>query len=411
MNGQSSQPARRKDKKKRAAAEAAAATTEQNNEPVPETSEVSIEAEVPSQLALDEASKVDVVGDQQPTLVDTTETPSNAPDVTGPKESQEINVDPVQSTTEEVHTPSQPTTDIPGNSVTTNEELGATEEADATGFEPAKKSKKDKKKKKKQSISLVDSQELASPTAQPETSEFPEGKITSAPPHDTLLPNNEQRTADDVPPSNEAALEDLQKTAVQDETIIKSEEAPAAQGSTTTEPIEPPAADNSETTPGLASDQLKDTGSAPQTGLETLGDSTTQLQEEESPAVTKKSKKDKKKKKGVASSTPDEAPATLEPGSGGVDQPTFSAADQTRRANPKTVEEAISAEAAPTTESPLPPLEGPVVEEQASTPAEEKASTSKESKKDKKKKKDAPVDTPRSSYRSWKPKPYLNPQL
>ncbi|GJC83852.1 hypothetical protein ColLi_06690 [Colletotrichum liriopes] len=396
----------KKDKKKRAAAEAAAATTEQNNEPVPETSEVSIEAEVPSQPALDEASKVDVVGDQQPSPADTTETLSNAPDVTESKESQE-NVDPVQSTTEEVYTPSQPTTDIPGNSVTTNEELGATEEADATGFEPAKKSKKDKKRKKKQSISLVDSQELASPTAQPEESEFPEGKITSAPPHNTLLPNTEQRTADDVPPSNEATVEDLQKTAVQDEPIMKSEEAPAAQDSTTTEPIEPPAADNSETTPELASDQLKDTGSAPQTGLETLGDSTTQLQEEESPAVTKKSKKDKKKKKGLASSTPDEAPATLEPGSGGADQPTFSAADQTSEPSvlsseapiaeeqtPKTVEEAISAEAAPTTESPLTPLEGPVVEEQASTPADKEASTSKESKKDRKKKKDAPVDTP-----------------
>ncbi|OHW95622.1 hypothetical protein CSPAE12_05791, partial [Colletotrichum incanum] len=388
----------KKDKKKRAAAEAAAVATEQSNKPAPETSEVSIEAEVPSQLALDKATEVGVVSDQQPTPVDTTEASSNAPEVQESKEGQE-DVD------REVHTPSQPTTNIPGNSVTTNEELGAPEEADAAGFEPAKKSKKDKKKKKKQSSSLVDSQELASPTTQPEESESPEGTATSAPPHDAFLPNTDQKTADDVPPSSEAAPEDTQKTANQDESILKSEEAPAAQGSTTTELIEAPAADNSEAIPELPLDQLDDTSSAPQAELKTLGDSTTPLQEEEFPAVTKKSKKDKKKK-GLASSTPDEAPATPEPESG-FDQPKFSAADQTsepsvappetpiaEEQSPEAVEEAISAEAAPTTESPLTLSERPVIEEQASTPAEEEAPTSKKSKKDKTKKKVAPVDTP-----------------
>ncbi|KAK2009934.1 hypothetical protein LZ32DRAFT_505985, partial [Colletotrichum eremochloae] len=157
----------------------------------------------------------------------------------------------------------------------------------------------------------------------------------------------------------------------------------------------------------LPLDQLKDTGSAPQTDLETLGDGMAPLQDEEFPAITKKSKKDKKKKKGLAStSTPDEAPAT--PESELVDQPALPAADQiseptvispeTPQAedqSPKAVEEVAAAEAAPTTQPPLVSSEGPVIEEKISTPTEEDISASKKSKKDKKKKKKgASIDTP-----------------
>ncbi|KAK2032625.1 hypothetical protein LX32DRAFT_508066, partial [Colletotrichum zoysiae] len=157
---------------------------------------------------------------------------------------------------------------------------------------------------------------------------------------------------------------------------------------------------------GLPSVQLKDTDSAPQTDLETLGGGTTSLQDEEFPAITKKSKKDKKKKKGLASiSTPDEAPATPEPEL--TDQPAFPAANPTPEPpvvspealaaedqSPKAVEEATTAEAAPPTEPRLVPSEVPVVEEQISTPAKEEAATSKKSKKDKKKKESISIDTP-----------------
>ncbi|WDK13768.1 hypothetical protein CGRA01v4_05049 [Colletotrichum graminicola] len=392
----------KKDRKKRAAAEtaAAAAATGQSNEPAFERSEVIDEENSPSQPALDEASKIDVAGDEQTTPVDTIETPIDAPEVQESKESTET-VGPVESATAEVHALARPTTDIPGNSVTTDEKPGAPEEADLSGFEPTKKSKKDKKKKR-QSISLDDSHELVSPKAQPEESESPKGTTTVAPAplEDTFLPNTENKPAEDVPSSTEAGAEDLQKTE-------KSDETPATQAQDPTiQPIEAPAAGNSEVTPESPSVQLKNIDSAPQTDLDTLGDGTAPLQDEELPVVTKKSKKDKKKKKGLApTSTPDEAPATPEPEL--VDQSAFPAANQTPEPpvvppetptaedqSHKAVEEATTAEATPTTEPPLVPSEVPVIEEQISTPVGEEAPTSKKSKKDMKKKKVASIDTP-----------------
>ncbi|KDN65189.1 hypothetical protein CSUB01_03527 [Colletotrichum sublineola] len=402
----------KKDKKKRAAAEVAAATG-QSNEPALETPAVTDEARAPSQPALDEASKIGVASDEQATPVDTTETSADAPEVQESKESTET-VSPVENATAEVHTPpAQSTSDIPGNSVTTDEKPEAPEEADVNGFELAKKSKKDKKKKKKQSISWDDGQELALPAAQPEEFQTSEGITTTVPasPENTFLSNTEAKPAQDLPSATEAAAEDLQKTLHQDESTLKSEEPAATtqvQDPTTIKPIDAPAADNSEgITPELPLDQLKDTGSAPQTDLETLGDGMAPLQDEEFPAITKKSKKDKKKKKGLAStSTPDEAPAT--PESELVDQPALPAADQiseptvispeTPQAedqSPKAVEEVVAAEAAPTTQPPLVSSEGPVIEEKISTPTEEDISASKKSKKDKKKKKKgASIDTP-----------------
>ncbi|WQF78226.1 hypothetical protein CDEST_03240 [Colletotrichum destructivum] len=405
----------KKDKKKRAAADIAATaaaaavtatTTEQGNEPATEASPVPVEAEAISQPALDETSKIDPVADQQPTPipVDTAETPADSLRSQESKENQET-LGPAE---EEAHSPPEPTSGIPHSSATTNEQPGEPEEAGAGVFETTKKSKKDKKKKKKQSVSLDDSQELTSPSAEQEGSSESQKGITALapPPDDNILPDTQQMTSGNASASNKAAPEDLQKTLVQDESTLVTAGAPTTQQPTAAESTDALTTVESQAALGLPTDQVKDTSSTSQTEPEIPCESTVPLQEEEIlPTAAKRSEKDKNKD--LASDTPAEAPATPEP-EPAVDQPLHSAVDHTsepafalpetpaaQEQTPRPVKESTSADTTPTIEPLFVPSDTPIVEEQISTPVDEEVSIPKKSKKDKKKKKKgALIDTP-----------------